>query len=572
VGKKLIPVVILVVLIVAAFGSGRYLAAFKVEREPETLALGITPAVRDAARALSAAYTGANPGCEIALVEMGPGTGGESGEESSDPAELLASGAVDCVVAELEVLDAAGLGDGEPVFHRATIISVDFPSVHTVVSLEEAQTIVADLRAGRPGPWPEAGARLIDLAGRSPDRQLIAVETGGKTVYPTLETVLDGAYPLSMPVGFAARELEGLAAFAAGLPLVGGWLEPNRELVDDFVAWLGTDEAAATFYGTSREITVAAVGDVMMGRKTGRMIDTYGLDFLFGNVAQQLSAADITWCNLEAPLGTTGTPIPGKVIWLRGKPEYAQCLKMGGFDVVSAANNHILDFDSPCLLETLDALEGAGIKWCGAGKNATAAREPAVIEAGGLKVAFLAYTQFAADWLFWDFGYPRTFLADELTPGCNPLDLEMVAEDIARAKETADLVVVCYHWGMEDIPYPQPFPPWSEVPLETIARETIDLGACLVLGTHPHALQGYEVYSGGLIAYSLGNFANDQNKPTQKETVILELQVGDSGVLSARFTPCWIQDTCEPVYLDGAEAERILAKIEEISQVFKDRD
>jgi len=464
VSRKLIPAIILVVLIAVALGSGRYLAAFKVEREPQVLALGVSPRARAAAEALGEAYEAAHPGCEIEVVVMPvePET-----DTDFDPAEFLRSGDVDLVLAETDVLEAGGLGfDDGVVFRLADLISVDFPSVHTTVSLEEAQTIIEALASGEPGPWPDAGLAVIGMAGRSPDRQLLAVEVDGEPVYPTLETVEGGTYPLTTPVGLVVRELGGLARFAAGLPGVGGWLEPNRELVDDFADWLFTGEARKAVYGTSREITIAAVGDVMLGRGTARIIDIYGLDFLFAEVAEQLSAADITWCNLEAPLGTTGTPIPGKVIWLRGKPEYAECLKRAGFDVVSAANNHILDYDSPCLLETFDALEEAGIKWCGAGENATAAREPAIVEAGGLKVAFLAYTQFAADWLFWDFSYPRTFLASENTPGCNPLDLDMVAEDIARAKETADLVVVGYHWGMEDIPYPQPFPPWSEVPLE----------------------------------------------------------------------------------------------------------
>jgi poly-gamma-glutamate synthesis protein (capsule biosynthesis protein) len=145
--------------------------------------------------------------------------------------------------------------------------------------------------------------------------------------------------------------------------------------------------------------------------------------------------------------------------------------------------------------------------------------------------------------------------------------MAMVAEDVARAKTEADLVVVVYHWGTEDIPYPQPFNPLND--LEAIARQTIDLGASVVLGTHPHAVQGYETYGGGLIAYSLGNFVNDQRRDTQKESMILELQMGPSGVLSARVTPCWIIST-QPRFMQGDEARRLLEKIEEISAGFRD--
>jgi len=284
-------------------------------------------------------------------------------------------------------------------------------------------------------------------------------------------------------------------------------------------------------------------------------------------VADRLKGADITWCNLESPLGTSGSPLPGKIIWFRARPDTVQCLEQAGVDVVSLANNHILDYDSPCLIETLEILESRGISYCGAGRDMDAARTPAVLEAGGLKIAFLAYTEYAHPGLFWDTSYPRTFMAGDGVPGCAPLDMEMVAEDIARARAEADLVVVGYHWGREDVAYPTAYHPWND--LEEIARRTIDLGACLVLGTHPHAVQGYEVRANGLIAYSLGNFVTDQIEATQKEGVILELRLGPCGVLSARLVPVW-SEGFRPTMMDHERARELLEKIERVSLRYRE--
>ncbi|HCJ10159.1 MAG TPA: hypothetical protein DHW14_03195 [Clostridiales bacterium] len=553
--RRLIPAVIFVLLMVIGFGSARYLAAFKVERGPGSLAVGVSPGVREDVERLVAAYLSADPECDVTLVE--------SDGTHAGLLELLRSGAVDGVFAETDLLERAGLQPDAAGFHQARLLSVDFPSPHRSVSLEEARSILAELEAGRPGPWPAAGLAVIGLAERSPDRQLLSVEG----VYPTLDTVLDGSYPLATEVGFVLRRPSGLAAALSRLPGVGTWLEPNRAVVRAFAEWLGTAEARAAFHGVTGEITLAAVGDVMLARKTQREIDKYGLDYPFGNVAELLSSADITFCNLEAPLGDTGTPIPGKGIWLRGRPEFVECLKLAGMDVVSVCNNHILDYDSPCMLQTLDLLTEAGMVYVGGGRDEKDARTVRVVEADGIRLAFVGYTEFADSWLFWDYDYRRTFLAGEDTPGCNPLDMTIIAEDIARAKEMADIVVVSFHWGWEDIPYPQAFNPKNDC--VAIAHQVIDLGASVVLGHHPHIVQGFEVYGGGVIAYSLGNFVNDQAKVHQKEGTILELQLSPEGVLSARITPVWIESTA-PRFMEGDELRQMMEKIERLSAVFGD--
>ncbi len=571
--RRLVVGVILAALLAYGAGSVAYVAAFRVERDPETVIVAVSSGLEGDAARLAGGFGTPGSGRRVTLLDSQGNevkAAGQAAAGAGDPdegrnlAQLLRDGVVDYVLAAGPALAQLGpyLATSEAAtFRHADLLAVPFPSARVGASLEEAAEAITGLAAGVAPAWA-AGVELISLGDRSPDRQLL--EVGG--VYPTLATVLDGSYPLTSEVRPAQRRPRGLWGLVAKLPLVRGLTQANASAVSEFGAWLATDEAQASFYGTPDEITLTAVGDVMLGRGSGSKINQFGLDFPFGLVGERLSAADITFCNLEAPLGTTGTMIPGKEIWLRGKPEYVECLKKAGIDVLNLANNHVLDYDSPCLLETMEILDKNRIAYAGAGTNVNTAREPAVVEARGLKVAFLGYTEFADPGLFWDFHYRRSFVASETEPGCNPLDMALVAEDITKARALADLVVVVYHWGQEDIPYPQAFNPNNN--LEAIARRTIDLGANLVLGTHPHAVQGYEVYGGGLIAYSLGNFVNDQKRDTQKESMILELQAGPSGVLSARVTPCWIEST-RPRFMEGEEAQRLLEKIEEISVKFR---
>ena len=557
--RRRIPGVLAVLLLVYAAASAVYLHSFRVVRTREVVVVAAEAELLGDVERLARAFR-AETGREVAVVDAGSSTAPEL-------LARLASGSVDAVFAGASAGGAPASGGRvyprRPAFYRAALLAVRFPSPHTDLSLEEARRAVEDLRAGRPGPWPEAGLEAIGLRDRTPDRQLLAVDG----VYPTLETVCDGTYPLSEEVFLWLRpEPRGPLSLLYRLPPVRRLLRPNDESLREFVVWLESPGLREAVYGTPAEVSLTAVGDVWFARNVGRLIDEKGLHYPFELVADRLRSADLTWCNLESPLGTTGAPLPGKMIWFRARPETVECLRHAGMDVVALANNHILDYDSPCLLETLDLLEASGIAYCGAGRDMDEARRPAVLEVEGLKVAFLAYTEYADPGLFWDANYPRTFMAGEGVPGCAPLDMEMVAEDIERARALADLVVVGYHWGREDEPYPVAYHPWND--LRAIARRTVDLGACLVLGTHPHAVQGYEVRGRGLIAYSLGNFVTDQVRDMQREGVILELQLGRSGVLSARIVPVW-SEGFRPRLMTEEEARALLEKIQRLSWVYR---
>lgn len=306
-----------------------------------------------------------------------------------------------------------------------------------------------------------------------------------------------------------------------------------------------------------RPVTLAVAGDFMLARGVASRIRSHGAGYPVALVAERLRAADLTVANLESPIGERGRPLPGKGIWFRAEPRAVETLTQAGLDLVIVANNHILDYDTENFLETLQHLERAGIRTAGGGRSLAEARQPAVLEAGGLRFAFLAYSAFAD--LFYDFRYPRSFAATEDRPGVAPVRDESIREDIARAREAADVVAVAFHWGEEYQNHPTP----EQVRL---AHLSVDAGADLVLGFHPHAVQGFEVYRGALIAYSFGNFIMDDESlgPIPRESFVAEFTFYPGGGRSARITPAYITDF-RPAFLTGAAGEQLLAKLARIS-------
>jgi len=242
---------------------------------------------------------------------------------------------------------------------------------------------------------------------------------------------------------------------------------------------------------SGRTITLAFVGDIMMGGSAAYKLKTEGPDSFFTYTAPLLKQADISMGNLEGPLGLAGkNTVKKKYIFLID-PSCALGLNHAGFKILTLANNHTMDFGPQALQSTLRALDEQGLKHAGAGMNLAEARQPAWFEIKGKKVAVLAYS----------LTYPTEFWAAEDRPGCAPAHADVMREDIQAAKaKGADLVFVCCHWGQEKktkLRYYQP----------ELAHMAIDAGADAVVCHHPHIWQGLEVYKGKPIAYAIGNFA-----------------------------------------------------------------
>ena len=191
----------------------------------------------------------------------------------------------------------------------------------------------------------------------------------------------------------------------------------------------------------SKAVTLVAVGDIMLDRGVRQAMNRHGLTHPFEGTQQVLSSADIAFANLETPISSRGNPLN----MFRAYPDVMKALRYSGLDVVSIANNHILDYDYIALYDTIEYLDTAGIRHVGAGANEAAARRHKVIESNGLRIAFLAYTE------LW-FCYTkdnRDVDATESRPGVAPLREDVLVEDVARAKADSDFVVVSCHWGEE---------------------------------------------------------------------------------------------------------------------------
>ena len=228
---------------------------------------------------------------------------------------------------------------------------------------------------------------------------------------------------------------------------------------------------------------------------------------------QDIAAADYFMVNEEFPFSTRGTPAEDKQFTFRVQPKRVQLLQEMGIDLVTLANNHALDYGRDALLDTIDTLDQAGIAHVGAGENLDQARKPVYVELKGRRFAFIGATRVIpeADWAAGT-AWPGMFSAYDGGAA--------LSKEIKEAKQQADYVIVYVHWGIEREERP------NEVQT-TLAHCLVDAGADLVVGAHPHVLQGIEYYKGVPIAYSLGNFVFGSSIPS---TALLQAEVDDSGI------------------------------------------
>jgi len=248
-------------------------------------------------------------------------------------------------------------------------------------------------------------------------------------------------------------------------------------------------------------ITIFAVGDIMIDRGVEYAIKKEGRGdyrFPFLKITDYLEKADILFGNLESVISDNGEKV-GSIYSFRADPKAIEGLTFAGFDVLSVANNHIFDYGRLAMEDSLKRLKSAGIDYVGAGFNEEEVRAGIIKEIKGTKICFLAYTNKGSE--HWQAG--------ENSSGISWLD-DRIAEDIKKAKEKSDLVIVSMHFGDE-------YQSEQNKEQEYFAKLAIDSGADLVLGHHPHVVEPVEKYKQGWIAYSLGNFVFDQN--FSKETM-----------------------------------------------------
>jgi Bacterial capsule synthesis protein PGA_cap len=254
-----------------------------------------------------------------------------------------------------------------------------------------------------------------------------------------------------------------------------------------------------------------------------------------GAMRHLIKGADLAIANFENPapdvasFHTSGTRFTAD-------PRLIGGLTKAGIDYVSIANNHIGDAGDRGILQTIANLKKHGLKYSGAGKDLAAARKPAILEAGGTKVAILGYDAIA-----------RAYFAGADEIGSSQLSVKRATTDIKKARAAgADLVIVFPHWGTEY--RNKPFQAQQQ-----LARDIIDAGADMIIGNHAHWVGAVEIYKGKPIWYALGNFVFDQtwSEPTM-EGITLELTFSGAELRQIRMRPHIILDKAQPNFLDPA--------------------
>ncbi|HEY5547766.1 MAG TPA: CapA family protein [Gemmatimonadaceae bacterium] len=259
---------------------------------------------------------------------------------------------------------------------------------------------------------------------------------------------------------------------------------------------MSTDE-----FGEARPLRIGIAGDVMLGRLVNDVVLERGAGYPWGDLRPTLQSLDAFLVNLECAITSRVEKWRNgyyRPFHFRADAVALDTLHAGRVDLASIANNHIGDFGPDGLLETIAALDRGGIAHAGAGRDLGAARVPALLHVGGLRVAVLAFAD-----------YPDTWAATGSLPGLNftrvsatDEDFAAVANAIAEARAQADLVIFSIHWG----PNMREHPPDE---FQQFAHRVVDSGAAVFWGHSAHILQGVEYRDGAVILYDTGDFIDD---------------------------------------------------------------
>jgi poly-gamma-glutamate capsule biosynthesis protein CapA/YwtB (metallophosphatase superfamily) len=301
--------------------------------------------------------------------------------------------------------------------------------------------------------------------------------------------------------------------------------------------------------------TIAFGGDTMLGRLVAERIAERGPGVIWGNILRDLWSADLLCVNLECALTTrTERWLDGqrKAFYFGAHPRAVEALHIAGVDLVSLANNHVLDFREAGLRETVATLDAAGIAHAGAGSDLAAAACPGRIDADGLRVAVVAFTD-----------HPDEWAAGLASAGTNHLRISsgadhpaVVRRALAAAREGADLVVLSLHWG----------PNMRERPsreFRELARAAVESGADVVWGHSAHVVQGIEFHRGRPILYDTGELVDDYAVDPHLRNdlgALFLLRVRTGSIEEVSLVPLRIADMRVSL-LEGTEREWLVDRV-----------
>ena len=310
--------------------------------------------------------------------------------------------------------------------------------------------------------------------------------------------------------------------------------------------------------GGAAPLTIALVGDVRLGRGVARAADVYGVDHPLGAVVPLLAEADLTFADLACALTSRlirAEDAPDRTAYLRADPRHVEVLRRAGVDAVSVANNHVGDYGSVGLLDTLAALTGAGIGHAGAGADLGAASAPVRIARRGWRVSLLAFTDHPAVWAAGPSTAGVRFVARDAA------GLARARAAIAAERPFADLLVVSVHTGAP--PRERP-----DAAARGFARALEEAGADVVWGHGAHMVQGVEWAHGRPILYDTGDLVNDESvDPLLRNDRggVFHLRAQRGAVEGVEVLPTRIRGM-RALLAEGAERDRALAHLAAASE------
>ena len=290
----------------------------------------------------------------------------------------------------------------------------------------------------------------------------------------------------------------------------------------------------------SGDVTLAFAGDVHFAGRVARLLKDPATTF--GPISSVLTSANFTAVNLETPVTSRGRPQP-KTYHFSTTPRAFTALRDAGVDLVTVANNHILDYGQIGLADTLAAARAAHFPYVGAGVNAAAAWAPYVTTINGTKIAIVGVSQVAE--------LASSWVATANRPGeANAINLGATLAAVRAAKRVARIVVVFMHWGTEGMACPDQ----NQL---SLAPKLAAAGASIIIGSHAHTLQGSGWLGHTFVAYGMGNFLWWENS-FSTATGVLKLTLRPHARLIVRFIPAVVSASGQPIVDRGAAARRAL--------------
>ncbi len=298
-----------------------------------------------------------------------------------------------------------------------------------------------------------------------------------------------------------------------------------------------------------KDTTLVFAGDVYLSDYVLAAYQQSGIQgILSKELRKELKQADVTMVNNEFPYSMRGTQALNKQFTFRVDPSYVRILSESGIDLVTLANNHVLDYGTDALLDTFHTLREAGISYAGAGNSLERAAKPIRKKANGHTFGFLAASRV----------FPTvSWNVENAQPGVfSAYDPSRLLAAVKDARAECDFLCVYVHWGIERSTTPEEYQ-------VTLAHALIDAGADAVIGAHPHVLQGVEFYNGKPIFYSLGNFIFYQNI---EQTAIAKVTLTDQQDAQWQMLPAKASLSCTSLVTDPAACGDFYNYMEDLSK------